>query len=365
MIEQVMKNPEQRGQVDPSNKVRGKHENNSEFFILHTEIAEILAKDTFTPQELIAIIQGKRTGEPVVFNQIISSELDVDRLDYLLRDSHHCGVAYGLFDLNRLLNVLVVKDDMLYVRSRGRHAVEGYLLARYQMFNQVYVHQVALGFELLLQKAYECLMNATNDTFPTLREIQANPNDFLDFDDIFVMNIIKQVAKGSISQHIPDFGKQLCERIYRRKPLKPASPYSCFESPDEQKTSQTREVFLGINNFFQDEETINKIAEAKGVSKEWIIKGETSSEIMKLHPRFGNDVEVIEEDKAEYDDSIWLFDMNKNQKQSLSVDKSSIMRQLAGRTLTTICVYTLPELKDDVHRDITKKILRFSELFKD
>ena len=346
-------------------KERGSHEYNSQVFILETEVADILKKYEFKPKEISGIIRRKRTNKFVVLNQIISSDLDADRLDYLLRDSHHCGVAYGQFDLNRLLNVLVAKNNRLYVNSKGRHAVEGYLLARYQMFNQVYVHKAVFGFELLLQKAYESLMNA--GILPTLKEIQKNPVEFFDFDDIMVMNTIKQVAKGKgkFTQDVPEFGIQACERIYRREPLKIACYHSWFQSPSEQSDSQTR-IIMGISSFVQDEDEINKIVEAKGFSKEWIIEGEVYSGIMKLHPRFGNvsDTESeTEEDTEEYDDSIWLFNEETQQIESLSEDKSSILQQLAGRKLTTICVYTLPELVEEVQENINNKILEISGVF--
>ena len=85
--------------------------------------------------------------------QIISGELDVDKMDYLLRDSLYCGVRYGVYDLDRLVETLVPVTDeatgevSLGVEAGGVHAVEALILARYYMFTQVYFNVTAKALE--------------------------------------------------------------------------------------------------------------------------------------------------------------------------------------------------------------------------
>lgn len=88
---------------------------------------------------------------------LISSNIDADRMDYLLRDSHFTGVPYGQFDLDWLISNLgtVELDDryFLSIPESGIHALEHYLFARYHMYSQVYMHKTAKCFEYYFQKA--------------------------------------------------------------------------------------------------------------------------------------------------------------------------------------------------------------------
>ncbi|TVR43674.1 MAG: HD domain-containing protein [Planctomycetota bacterium] len=100
----------------------------------------------------------RRWGSLVsVLRALVSGELDVDREDYLLRDSHFCGVSYGIFDLGRLLDALTTipgeRGPELALDGDGIHAFEGLLLARYHMFLQVYFHKTPPAFEFYLEQA--------------------------------------------------------------------------------------------------------------------------------------------------------------------------------------------------------------------
>ena len=105
------------------------------------------------PERIAAIIDG--TFKPAALAQLVSSQLDVDRMDYLLRDSLMTGAKYGLYDLEWIINALQVDQaaDRIYVTARGLHAVEEYLQARYYMFRQVYFHRTLRSAEAVLRSA--------------------------------------------------------------------------------------------------------------------------------------------------------------------------------------------------------------------
>lgn len=102
------------------------------------------------PEQVAAIIRG--TFRPMALAQLVSSQLDVDRMDYLLRDSLMTGVKYGVYDLEWIIKSLEINeaDDQLYVSARGIYAVEDYLQARYYMFRQVYFHRMLRAAESVL-----------------------------------------------------------------------------------------------------------------------------------------------------------------------------------------------------------------------
>lgn len=87
--------------------------------------------------------------------QLISSQLDMDRLDYLKRDSFFTGVAEGNINSDRLLQMLNVVDDLLVVEEKGIYSVEKFLMARRLMYWQAYLHKTSLAAELMLTKALQ------------------------------------------------------------------------------------------------------------------------------------------------------------------------------------------------------------------
>ena len=119
-----------------------------------TELGRTLSSySTELPARVAAIIEG--TFKPAALAQLVSSQLDVDRMDYLLRDSLMTGAKYGLYDLEWIINALQIDEegDRIYVAARGIYAVEEYLQARYYMFRQVYFHRTLRSAEAVLRSA--------------------------------------------------------------------------------------------------------------------------------------------------------------------------------------------------------------------
>ena len=85
-------------------------------------------------------------------NQLVSSQLDMDRLDYLKRDSFYSGVSEGNINSQRIIAMLTVKDDTLIVEEKGIYSIEEFLVARRLMYWQVYLHKTSIGAEFVLVK---------------------------------------------------------------------------------------------------------------------------------------------------------------------------------------------------------------------
>jgi HD superfamily phosphohydrolase len=88
-------------------------------------------------------------------HQLISGQLDVDRMDYLSRDSFFCGVSEGVIGYDRILKMLIVVDGQLMIEEKGIYSVEKFLVARRQMYWQVYLHKTVLSAEKMLVKILE------------------------------------------------------------------------------------------------------------------------------------------------------------------------------------------------------------------
>lgn len=116
------------------------------------EIGKILGGHSSTLQNDVAdIVRGN--FRRMALGQLVSSQLDVDRMDYLLRDTLMTGVKYGIYDLEWVLKSIEIDEerDQLYVSAAGIHAVEDYLQARYYMFRQVYFHRTLRAAEAVLR----------------------------------------------------------------------------------------------------------------------------------------------------------------------------------------------------------------------
>ena len=111
-----------------------------------------------TGQEVASFYLGKAdvSANLLVFRDLVSGQVDADRMDYLLRDSHHCGVTYGFYDIDRILDTLVFvrvgdNDDVpelkVGIETGGRHAAEGMIIARYFMFEQVYFQKTRMAYD--------------------------------------------------------------------------------------------------------------------------------------------------------------------------------------------------------------------------
>lgn len=122
------------------------------------------------------LLEGKYTnlGGRIFWRGFLTSQMDVDRMDYLLRDSYHCGVRYGQYDIDRLLSTLAItspiSDDQengggltIGIDEGGWHAAEQLILARYSMFTQVYFHKTRRAYDHHLEQA---IKHVVKGSFP-------------------------------------------------------------------------------------------------------------------------------------------------------------------------------------------------------
>lgn len=118
-----------------------------------TNVNKVLRRlgDDF-PQRVAQVIDHTYDDKLVV--SLISSQIDADRMDYLLRDAYYTGVSYGQFDMERILRVIRAHENEIVIKYTGMHAVEDYIMSRYQMYWQVYFHPVTRSAEVILTKIF-------------------------------------------------------------------------------------------------------------------------------------------------------------------------------------------------------------------
>jgi uncharacterized protein len=187
--------------------------------ILHAFSAD-LAKD------VASIIRGDFRRRAL--GQLVSSQLDVDRMDYLLRDSLMTGAKYGIFDLEWIIKSIEINepDDHLYVSAPGIYAVEDYLQARYYMYRQVYFHRTLRSAEavlrVLLRRALDLFKNG-GDAWRTegtpMEKVLASEKltltDHLELDDTDVLFSIKRWRRSSDEVLADLAGRFLDRRLFK------------------------------------------------------------------------------------------------------------------------------------------------------
>lgn len=137
-----------------------------------------------------------------LWKDIISGQIDADRADYLLRDSLHLGVNYGLYDRNRLINCLTLgrsesNDLVLAIEGKSWYIAESLVLARYQMFSQVYFHKVRRIYDYHIQAATKEILtnknkNKNKECYPTPNEL----DKYLIYDDWEIYSALKKGMGG-------------------------------------------------------------------------------------------------------------------------------------------------------------------------
>ena len=140
-----------------------KHETVTKEIIKSSPISDII-NEKFNPKTIAKIIDGK-----TIYGPIISGDLDVDRMDYLIRDSYYTGVAYGIIDTERLLYSLEYIGEELVLSPKGVQAAESTLLARYFMYPTVYQHHTTRIVNSMFRV---CLSHLLNENIITEKELR-------------------------------------------------------------------------------------------------------------------------------------------------------------------------------------------------
>ncbi|HEY4760822.1 MAG TPA: HD domain-containing protein [Thermoguttaceae bacterium] len=138
------------------------HELFANSFLLEGDIADVLRNDwNINPRDVVALLSEKpRDTTSRILHSMISGPIDIDKMDYLYRDSLHCGVPYGRhFDQQRLLGSLCLNQsgDGLAITHKGKTAAELMVFARYVMFSEVYWHHGVRSATAMLQRAFYLL----------------------------------------------------------------------------------------------------------------------------------------------------------------------------------------------------------------
>ena len=251
----------------------GNHEDMTVKMILEdSEVHHILSSFyEKLPQDVASIIQ--HTHPHHILIQMVSSQLDADRMDYLLRDSYMSGTTYGHFDMSRILRTMRIRDGKIVYKESGVQAIENYILARYHMYWQVYYHPTARSYEHLLQCIFQRVKDLYREGYDfqtqldyliPMLENRVQVQDFVDLDEAVVLYYFKKF------RHEKDFIlSDLASRFLNRHLFK----------------------YMQLKNL-DDLKRIKDIAKDKGYHPDYYIVSDNQKQIPYLH--YGESGELSE-----------------------------------------------------------------------
>jgi uncharacterized protein len=209
------------------------------------------------------LIEGNPdAGKALFWRDVVSGQMDADRMDYLLRDSYHAGADFGQYAWRRVLNTIqaIPMEDSglrIGVTQGGWHAAESLVLARYFMFTQMYFHKTRVAYDHHLQEALGLILPEGHFPKPTNAELP----DYMEWDDWRVLGELS-AGKGG------DGGRRICQRNH----------YRCVaETPETPKEED-------LHRLGQQKERLGDLLKYEAVAeKSWYKVGATDIPVISKH----------------------------------------------------------------------------------
>ncbi len=224
------------------------HEDISSWIINEGEISLELNKMGYKSEEIAKLAVGKlRRSGKAFWDQIISSGVDVDKQDFIVRDTFHTGAEYGFVDVFRLIHAMDIFEENLAVEVNALSTLEAFMIARIESFKSIYFHRVGRAAQIMLTMAMEKAKSELGLTaFKTTGQ-------YLAMDDYTVWSALKQCNKS----------KEIIENLEHRKLLKCAYERTFYEKDPMISNIFSREIYR--------QQIQNEIAREAGLEAEAIV----------------------------------------------------------------------------------------------
>ncbi|MEM3838981.1 MAG: HD domain-containing protein [Candidatus Micrarchaeaceae archaeon] len=263
--------------------------------------------ETYKPSEISALFSGK-AGTSV----LISSALDADKADYLIRDSYNTGVPYGRVSIQRLIRTIsYTKNGILF--EKDEIAAEDFLIGRYHMYRAVYQHKTVTSFSLMFEKIFENL--AVEGYLPHPKDLVKEQDEYVlaGYTDNMVLSSMQDYLKSGTDQ----FTKRLIRLFLGREPLE-----CIYQNPQPSSRGKIPKDVSLIKKLESETERAS-LAEAAGLSEE------------EIFPAIMRPLSLIEDKTNVY--------VNVNGKQKpITESKGLVLNMIGSKTLYEARVYAMP-----------------------
>jgi HD superfamily phosphohydrolase len=274
----------------------------------------------YKPGEVALLAVGKlRKPGRAFLDQIISSAVDVDKQDFIVRDTFHTGAEYGFIDVFRLIHALDVLGENLAVELGALSALESFIIARIESFKSIYFHRVGRAAQIMLAMAMEKANEELGlTTFKT-------PEEYLAMDDYTVWSAVKKCEKS----------RRIIDDLERRRMLKCAYERTFYDKDTMISNIFSRDVYR--------QEIQKEIAHSAGVSVDSVvIDVPTVPSVPYHHSAIMENMEIPVFSKSVTEKNMYRLS-----------DISKIFETLKG-FINILRVYTDAENRESVGRATTK-----------
>jgi HD superfamily phosphohydrolase len=265
------------------------HEEMSKRIISSPNISRLLSTindvvlSKYSEKWIKEILDG--TFKPIWVKELISSQLDADRIDYLLRDAYMCGVNYASFDIKWLFQNIEIgkinsenRSGLLINAKKGIHSIEAFIVSRYHMYEQVYFHKTTRGFEIVIQGIFKRLKELINENkienlfldnnlLSFIRD-NSDTEAYLQLDDFYLITHFKHWKTNSQDEVLSNLCKIIVDRV-PLKMIKEIANENLWDTKDGHKLLE----LLGEKGVYYFEDSYNNVA-----YKDAYLLGKKSSE---------------------------------------------------------------------------------------
>jgi HD superfamily phosphohydrolase len=322
------------------------HEHLGSFIIKNTRyeggLTHILEHYGFDVQMISKIIKGD--SPHLIANQLMHSDLDADRMDYLLRDSHYTGIKYGQFDREYILANLVPFDagggqTAFGVTDHAVHAVEDFLIARFSWYSQVIKNQGSAKFDIMSSHIAQAFLehDCLHQFHDLLTMIEERDERFFWWNDIYFMTRCQDVRFQNLIDD-PRTNELTEMLLYRRAPKTVRHPlfaHRILKTDEEEKTKLITKIKSKVEEF-------ERVLKKHGTGEEWILVDLPEKDVV-FTSGLGQIVKKRMSDNL-YRERDPVKIVSKNGKPSLLVEReNSLMKHLSGFINFVPSVYANPK----------------------
>lgn len=309
------------------------HEDIGEKIIRESDLTDEIRDQGFDPNKIADLAFSNDDNS--YLNQIVSSQVDADKMDFLLRDAYFTGVEYGQIDVHRIIQAMEVFKGDIAIDMKALYALEAFMISRYEMFLAVYYHHSVRAADIMLRKAM-ChsreILGLTN-----FKDI----NEFLRLDDAYVMTNLRRLNPKEFK------GNERKEAEKAREAMRK------IDERELLKSAYWREVHIKdeyIANLLGDKsvrcQKEEQIAKKAKVDSEYVVVDVPTIASMPYSPREIDPMEVL------------LFRSGKHgRKELVPLSEHSRLVNVLKGYIDIIRVFTLPEFRDSV-RDAAEEVFR-------
>ncbi len=233
------------------------HEDITAWIIEKSEVSDKLSKMGYNSKEIAGLAVGKLHKKNLAFlDQIISSAVDVDKQDFIVRDTYHTGAEYGFVDVYRLIHALDLLGENLAVELGALSALEAFFIARIESFKSIYFHRVGRAAQIMLATAMEKANNELGLTaFKT-------PEEYLELDDYTVWAALKKCkASNEIISNLEHRRMLKCayERTFYEKDAMISNLFSGEAYRSQVQTEIAKEAGVKMESVIIDVPTVPSV----------------------------------------------------------------------------------------------------------